>query len=115
MPSACATPRDWCAIQRSKRRSGMGRLKRRNFTWCGPHKKPPPPPAWFTMEPMKSRVRFRLFVAVLVSCGAIPKPLLAEAVPVRQTEGLIHGFLVLRALNGDSLATGDLSQVAHGD
>jgi hypothetical protein len=64
---------------------------------------------------MKSRISLRFLVAVLVSCGAIPKPLLAEAVPVRQTEGLLHGFLVLRAVNGDSLATGDLTQVAHGD
>jgi hypothetical protein len=36
-------------------------------------------------------------------------------VPVRHTEGLIHGFLVLRALNGDYLATGDLTQVANGE
>jgi hypothetical protein len=64
---------------------------------------------------MKSRIRVRFLVAVLVSCGTIPKPLLADAVPVRQTEGLLHGFLVLRALNGDSLATGDLTQVTHGD
>ena len=66
---------------------------------------------------MKTGVRFRLLVVVLGSCGAIvvPRPLLAEPVPVRQPEGLIHGFLVLRALNGDSLATGELTQVANGD
>ncbi len=63
---------------------------------------------------MKSRVRVRFLVVILVSCGAIPKSLLAEAVPVRLTEGLLHGFLVLRALNGESLATGDLTQVTHG-
>jgi hypothetical protein len=74
-------------------------------------------PAWFTIEPMKRGVRLRLLVFVLCSCGAIllPKPLAAEPVPVRQTEGLIHAFLLLRALNGDSLATGDLTQVANGD
>jgi hypothetical protein len=66
---------------------------------------------------MKTGVRFSLLVVVLGSCGAIllPKPLLAEPVRVRHTEGLIHGFLVLRALNGDSLATGELTQVANGD
>jgi hypothetical protein len=40
----------------------------------------------------------------------------AEApVAVRHTEGLIHGFLVLRTVNGDTLADGDVSQVARGD
>jgi hypothetical protein len=72
---------------------------------------------WFTIEPMKRGVRLRLLVFVLGSSGAIllAKPLLADAVPVRQTEGLLHGFLVLCALNGDSLATGDLTQVTNGD
>jgi hypothetical protein len=74
-------------------------------------------PLGFIIEPMKRGVRLRLLVFVLVSCGAIllPKPLLADAVPVRQTEGLLHGFLVLRTLNGDGLATGDLTQVTNGD
>ena len=34
---------------------------------------------------------------------------------VRHLEGLVHGFLVLRTLEGDTLADGDLIQVAHGD
>jgi len=65
---------------------------------------------------MKTGVHFSLLV-LLGSCGAIllPHSLLADPVPVRHAEGLIHGFLVLRALNGDSLATGDLTQVATGD
>ena len=36
-------------------------------------------------------------------------------VPVRYAEGLVHGFLVLRTLEGDTIADGDLSQVAQGD
>ena len=36
-------------------------------------------------------------------------------VPVRHTEGLVHGFLVLRTLEGETLAHGDLIQVAHAD
>lgn len=66
---------------------------------------------------MKTGIRFRFLLVVLGICGTVllPKPLLAEPVPVRQTEGLIHGFLVLRSLNGDSLATGDLTQVTNGD
>jgi hypothetical protein len=76
-----------------------------------------PAQAGCSAEPMKTGVRFRLLVVILGSCGAIllPKPLPAEPVPVRHTEGLVHGFLVLRTSNGDSLATGHLTQVANGD
>jgi hypothetical protein len=34
-------------------------------------------------------------------------------VAVRHTEGLVHGFLVLKAPEGETLAHGDLSQTAH--
>ena len=37
-----------------------------------------------------------------------------SAVDVRYTEGLIRGFLVLRAMDGNALAYGDLAQVPHG-
>ena len=36
-------------------------------------------------------------------------------VPVHHIEGLVHGFLVLRTLDGETLAHGDLIQVAHAD
>jgi len=39
----------------------------------------------------------------------------AAQVAVRHTEGVVHGFLVLRTLTGEPLADGDLSQVARGD
>ncbi len=42
-------------------------------------------------------------------------PLTAEQVPVRHTEGLTHGFLALRTLDGTRLADGELTQVADGD
>lgn len=38
----------------------------------------------------------------------------AEQVSVRHTEGLQHGFLALRTLEGKSLADGELTQVAEG-
>lgn len=38
----------------------------------------------------------------------------AEPVAVRYTEGLVHGFLALRTLDGRTIADGDLSQVAKG-
>ena len=39
----------------------------------------------------------------------------AEPLAVRQTEGVVHGFLVLRSLEGALLAEGELNQVARGD
>ena len=38
----------------------------------------------------------------------------AESVAVRQMEGELHGFLVLRTLDGAIIADGDLTQVTHG-
>jgi hypothetical protein len=38
----------------------------------------------------------------------------ADMVPVRYPEGLVHGFLTLRTLDGRTIADGDLSQVASG-
>jgi hypothetical protein len=40
--------------------------------------------------------------------------LFADAVPVRYTEGLVHGFLTLRTLDGRAVADGDLTQVVRG-
>jgi hypothetical protein len=41
--------------------------------------------------------------------------LLAEPVAVRQVEGLVHGFLALRSMDGTALADGDLVQTVRGD
>jgi hypothetical protein len=38
-----------------------------------------------------------------------------DTIAVRHAEGVVHGFLVLRTMNGETLADGDLIQVAHGD
>lgn len=35
--------------------------------------------------------------------------------PVKYKEGALHGFLMLRAPNGDTIADGDLTQVVRGD
>jgi hypothetical protein len=59
-----------------------------------------------------------LLLSVLVICSAV---ILAGAtttptlVAVRHPEGLLHGFLVLRTLTGETLAHGDLIQGVHGD
>ena len=56
-------------------------------------------------------------LAVLVVCATLLQPGAISAAPVavRHAEGLVHGFLVLRTLAGDTLADGDLIQVASGD
>ena len=45
----------------------------------------------------------------------IPSLQAHSQVAVRYTEGVIHGFLVLRALDGNTLAQGELEQVARGE
>src|SRR3989454_8931917 len=60
---------------------------------------------------------FRL-LAVLLACAApfqtIPLTR-AEQVRVRHMEGLMHGFLALRTLDGKRLADGEMTQIAEGD
>jgi hypothetical protein len=51
-----------------------------------------------------------LIGAVLVPALALPAP-----VAVRHVEGLVHGFLVLSAIDGPPLAQGDLVQMAAND
>jgi hypothetical protein len=59
---------------------------------------------------------FRL-LAALLACAAISQtiPLRGEQVRVRHVEGLMHGFLALRTLEGKRLADGEMTQVAEGD
>ena len=56
-------------------------------------------------------------LAAVVACTALfpPGAMSAAPVAVRHTEGLVHGFLVLRTLAGETLADGDLTQIARGD
>jgi hypothetical protein len=53
-------------------------------------------------------LRIVLACSVLVTCRPA-----AGQVAVRFTEGLVHGFLVLRTLEGKTLAHGEPTQVAH--
>jgi hypothetical protein len=60
-----------------------------------------------------SRSRLWLLAAVgALACCATPS---GEAVVVRHTEGIVHGFLALRTLDGTTIADGDLIQLAVGD
>jgi hypothetical protein len=58
---------------------------------------------------------FRM-LAVMLACLATFQtiPLAAEQVPVRHMEGLMHGFLALRTLDGKRLADGEMTQIAEG-
>jgi len=55
-----------------------------------------------------------LGLLVLVTVLLWPRPLAAAPVPVRFVEGSMHGFLVLRTVNGALIASGDLLQVGRG-
>ena len=52
-----------------------------------------------------------LFFAVAL----LPASLHADPVPVRYPQGSAHGFLAVKTLAGTPIATGDVTQVVHGD
>jgi hypothetical protein len=57
-------------------------------------------------------------LAIVLAFALLLQPnclLSAEQVPVRYKEGLMHGFLALRTLEGKKLADGEMTQVAEGD
>lgn len=58
---------------------------------------------------------FRVLASIL--CGVVfcAGSVAAAQVEVQQREGLIHGFLALRTLEGETIADGDLIQTTHGD
>src|SRR5438309_2385369 len=59
---------------------------------------------------------FRIMAALLACSVPFQTiPLSAEQVPVRHMEGLMHGFLALRTLDGKRLADGEMTQIAEGD
>jgi hypothetical protein len=62
-------------------------------------------------------VRPRLLAAVLICVAALTTfPLAASPqVLVTHTEGIVHGFLLVRSAEGEPIADGDLSQIAHGE
>lgn len=62
-------------------------------------------------RPLRIQICPWLFIALLLQHGALT----AETIPVRYPEGTTHGFLALRTLEGKLLATGDLTEVLHGN
>ena len=66
--------------------------------------------------PMAGRFWLRRITLLLIFLLPVWHGALSAAtVRVRHIEGLVHGFLVLRTLEGDIIAQGDLTQVARGD
>jgi hypothetical protein len=56
-----------------------------------------------------------MVLAAAVACAlAFPARSVGEQVAVRHTEGLVHGFLTLRTLDGTLIGDGDLVQTARG-
>ena len=61
-------------------------------------------------------LRVRRAPALLTAIGMLAAdPVSGEPVSVRHTEGIVHGFLALRTLEGVALADGDLVQTARGE
>jgi hypothetical protein len=56
---------------------------------------------------------FALPLAVLAV--AISVPVHSQPIPVRHPQGSAHGFLVLKTIEGVPIATGDATQIIHGD
>jgi hypothetical protein len=65
---------------------------------------------------MLERIRSSALVGLLTWALLLPSPVRSQSpVTVLYTEGLIHGFLVLRTLEGNTLAEGDVTQIVRGD
>ncbi len=59
---------------------------------------------------MSTKTAERITLGWLLS-AALCTSAMAEPIPVKKMEGVVHGFLVLRSLDGKVLAEGDLVQV----
>ena len=65
---------------------------------------------------MLKRIRFWSLAVLLTWALLLPSPVLSQApVAVLYPEGVVRGFLVLRTLDGNTLAEGDVTQFARGD
>lgn len=59
---------------------------------------------------MATKVGLLILLTILLG----PRPLPAAPIPVRFAEGVAHGFLLLRTVDGALIASGDLLQVGRG-
>ena len=64
---------------------------------------------------MTKRMQSRWVAILLAGFALLYPPVSSAQVPVKYREGAIHGFLVLRTLNDETIAEGDLTQIPSGD
>jgi hypothetical protein len=65
---------------------------------------------------MLKRIWSSALAGLLIWALLLPSPVLSQSpVTVLYNEGLVHGFLALRTLEGSTLAEGDVAQFARGD
>jgi hypothetical protein len=57
----------------------------------------------------------RAFGPILMTAVLLGVKLSAEPVPVRHPQGSSHGFLAVKTVEGTRIATGDATQIVHGD
>ena len=57
----------------------------------------------------------RLGVTLVCALALRPAMVSADPIAVRHSEGIVHGFLIMRAADGTVLADGDLIQTSRGD
>ena len=81
------------------------------FGWQDP---PDKEAVGFEVQKAERRLVTRLLLAAVALLLSAPAAW-AQSAPVRYTEGSVHGFLVLRTLEGEVLADGDLIQSSSGD
>jgi hypothetical protein len=66
--------------------------------------------------PVKCLVKYIRFVNILICVISLHVlPLTAGPIAVRYMEGVGHGFIILKNLNGETLAYGDLTQIVRAD
>ena len=70
----------------------------------------------FIKNALLQRIRCRSITGLLVGVALLQTGALqAESVAVHHKEGTVHGFLVLRTMEGKTLAEGALTQVVQKD
>jgi hypothetical protein len=57
----------------------------------------------------------RGFCSILLATFLLSGNVIGDPVPVRHIQGSSHGFLVLKTVDGTRIATGDATQIVHGD
>lgn len=74
-------------------------------------------PSSLVHHALMTKNRWTVWLVGMLATVAIfyPHGALYAQAPVKYREGSLHGFLMLRALNGDTIADGDLTQVVRGD